>query len=61
MPPSTSKSAANTAPQTLWLYQAQKTIHPRSVSGWFTSWRWVFVWLTQLLFYGLPWLMPCSC
>jgi len=56
MPPSTSKSAANTAPQTLWLYQAQKTIHPRSVSGWFTSWRWVFVWLTQLLFYGLPWL-----
>ena len=24
--------------------------------GWFANWRWVFVWLTQLLFYGLPWL-----
>jgi cytochrome c oxidase accessory protein FixG len=38
------------------LYQAQQKIYPRSVSGLFARWRWVFVWLTQLVFYGLPWL-----
>jgi cytochrome c oxidase accessory protein FixG len=38
------------------LYQKQATIYPRAVTGWFATWRWVFVWLTQLLFYGLPWL-----
>lgn len=42
--------------QTASLYQAQEKIYPRSVSGWFTSWRWAFVWLTQIIFYGLPWL-----
>ena len=38
------------------MYEAQKKIYPRAVSGWFVSWRWVLVWLTQLVFYGLPWL-----
>ena len=38
------------------LYEAQKKIYPRSVSGIFARWRWVFVALTQLVFYGLPWL-----
>lgn len=38
------------------LYEAQQKIYPRSVSGLFSRWRWVFVWLTQLVFYGLPWL-----
>jgi cytochrome c oxidase accessory protein FixG len=38
------------------MYQKQPTIYPRAVKGWFATWRWVFVWLTQLLFYGLPWL-----
>ncbi len=36
------------------LYEAHKKIYPRSVSGLFSRWRWVFVWLTQLVFYGLP-------
>jgi len=31
-------------------------IYPRSVSGLFARWRVVFVFLTQLVFYGLPWL-----
>nr|WP_081760384.1 cytochrome c oxidase accessory protein CcoG [Bordetella petrii] len=31
-------------------------IHPRSVSGVFARWRVVFVFLTQLVFYGMPWL-----
>ena len=38
------------------MYRAEKKIHPRSVKGWFASWRWLLVALTQALFYGLPWL-----
>ncbi len=38
------------------MYEKQATIYPRAVKGWFATWRWAFVWLTQLLFYGLPWL-----
>ena len=38
------------------LYEAQKKIHPRSIGGFFSRWRWALVWLTQLAFYGLPWL-----
>jgi cytochrome c oxidase accessory protein FixG len=38
------------------MYRAERKIHPRSVKGWFASWRWVMVVLTQALFYGLPWL-----
>jgi hypothetical protein len=38
------------------LYQKGPEIYARSVKGWFAGWRWVFVWLTQLFFYGMPWL-----
>jgi cytochrome c oxidase accessory protein FixG len=38
------------------LYEAHQKIYPRSVSGYFSRWRWVMVWLTQIVFYGLPWL-----
>ncbi len=38
------------------LYQKQRKIYARAVSGWFAGWRWVLVWITQLVFYGLPWL-----
>ncbi|MBE0549837.1 MAG: cytochrome c oxidase accessory protein CcoG [Rubrivivax sp.] len=38
------------------MYQAQKKIYARAVSGWFAGWRWAMVWVTQLVFYGLPWL-----
>lgn len=38
------------------LYEVRRKIHPRSVSGIFARWRIVFVLLTQILFYGLPWL-----
>ena len=30
-------------------------VYPRSISGPFTRWRWIFVWLTQIVFYGLCW------
>lgn len=38
------------------MYEKQIKIYPRSVGGWYANWRWVMVWLTQLVFYGLPWL-----
>ncbi|QHE86428.1 cytochrome c oxidase accessory protein CcoG [Hydrogenophaga sp. BPS33] len=38
------------------LYAAREKIQPRSVSGLFSRWRWIMVWLTQIVFYGLPWL-----
>jgi cytochrome c oxidase accessory protein FixG len=38
------------------LYAAQQKIYPRSVFGLFTKWRWLMIWLTQIVFYGLPWL-----
>ena len=31
-------------------------VYPRSVDGPFTRWRWVCVWLTQLVFYGVCWI-----
>lgn len=37
------------------LYEAQKKVYPRSISGVFARWRWGMVFLTQLVFYGLPW------
>ena len=38
------------------LYEKRRKIQPRSVQGWFAKWRWVLVWVTQIVFYGLPWL-----
>jgi cytochrome c oxidase accessory protein FixG len=38
------------------LYAADKKVYPRAVHGWFATWRWSLVWLTQLVFYGGPWL-----
>ena len=37
------------------LYEATKKIYPRSVRGMFARWRWAMVFLTQLVFYGMPW------
>ncbi len=38
------------------LYQKHRKLYPRAVTGWFARWRWILVWATQLLYYGLPWL-----
>jgi cytochrome c oxidase accessory protein FixG len=37
------------------LYEKRRKVQPRSVRGWFARWRWALVWLTQAVFYGLPW------
>ncbi|MFP5399554.1 MAG: cytochrome c oxidase accessory protein CcoG [Gammaproteobacteria bacterium] len=46
----------DSAAELVSLYQKQRKIYARAVSGWFAGWRWALVWLTQLVFYGLPWL-----
>ncbi len=46
--------AADEAEQSL--YEVRRKIYPRAVHGWFAGWRWSMVWLTQIIFYGLPWL-----
>ena len=38
------------------LYQSHKKIYPKAVQGLFSRWRWILVWLTQIVFYGLPWI-----
>ena len=38
------------------LYARQPKIYPRAVGGVFARWRWAMVWLTQVVFYGGPWL-----
>ena len=44
------------APEEVALYEIRKKIYPRAVSGWFAKWRWALIFLTQAVFYGLPWL-----
>ncbi len=50
------EGAAEDDVQMVSLYAATKKIYPRSVQGIFAKWRWVMVALTQLVFYGLPWI-----
>ena len=38
------------------MYVAHEKIYPRTVTGLFARWRWLMVVITQLVFYGLPWL-----
>ena len=38
------------------LYQAKTKVYPRAIDGMFNRWRWVLLFATQLVFYGLPWL-----
>ena len=38
------------------LLEVRRKVYMRSVTGVFARWRWILVWFTQLLFYGLPWL-----
>ena len=66
-PKSTAPSEAATAPPAaaaaaqpeevlISLYQSGKAIYAKAVDGFFSKWRWAAVWITQIVFYGLPWL-----
>lgn len=55
----TAKVTGTTAPikeVVVSLYAASEKIYPRSIFGYFAKWRWVMIWLTQLFFYGVPWI-----
>jgi len=49
-------SAASSSDDLVSLYHEQGKIYSRSVGGLFARLRWVMVWVTQLVFYGIPWL-----
>ncbi len=40
----------------IMMYAAREEIYPREAKGRYATLRWACVWITQLLFYGLPWL-----
>ncbi|MEM4990034.1 cytochrome c oxidase accessory protein CcoG [Collimonas sp. H4R21] len=51
-------STRDSSPKTavVRMYQARQQIYPRDVGGRYATLRWLCVWLTQLVFYGMPWL-----
>ncbi len=49
-------TATDVKEQTILLYAPGKKLYPRATQGTFNSLRWVMVALTQLLYYGLPWI-----
>ena len=56
-PPIVSKVAGGSSPHVeKVIADVRSKIHPRSVSGIFARWRVIMVFVTQLIFYGLPWL-----
>jgi cytochrome c oxidase accessory protein FixG len=52
----TAPSKPAVKPAQVSFYEKHKKIYIREVKGWWDTWRWIFVWLTQILFYGTPWL-----
>ncbi|MBS0355310.1 MAG: 4Fe-4S binding protein, partial [Proteobacteria bacterium] len=59
-PQTAKKTSPSTAPQAAevedTLYAVRQKVYPRAVTGRFATWRWILVWATQILFYGLCWL-----
>ncbi len=47
---------ATVATEEVALYEIRKKIYPRAVTGVFMQWRWAVIVLTQLIYYGVPWL-----
>ena len=42
--------------QVIRMYAAREEIYPREAKGRYATLRWACVWITQIVFYGLPWL-----
>ncbi len=55
-PTGNTKEKPAPAPAVVSFYEKHKKVYIRDVKGWWNTWRWAFVWFTQILFYGLPWL-----
>jgi cytochrome c oxidase accessory protein FixG len=39
------------------LYSSQHKVYPRNTKGYFKSWRWLMIWITQIIFYVTPWML----
>jgi cytochrome c oxidase accessory protein FixG len=48
-------TSAGSGEMVIQLYEVHEKIHPRAVHGWFNWWRITLVVITQVIFYGLPW------
>ncbi len=53
--PAPAETAAETAAET-GLYEIRKKIYPRAVTGRFAKWTTTMIVVTQIIYYGLPWL-----
>jgi cytochrome c oxidase accessory protein FixG len=49
-------NAADSTETEVSLYETRKKVYYRAVQGLYNNWRVALVWLTQVLYYGLPWL-----
>ncbi|MES2319192.1 MAG: cytochrome c oxidase accessory protein CcoG [Pseudomonadota bacterium] len=49
-------SEASPRPRVIKMYEAREEIYPREAKGRYATLRWACVWITQLVFYGMPWL-----
>lgn len=49
-------TASTTVEKQISFYEKHKKIYVREVQGWWSNWRWILVWFTQILFYCSPWL-----
>jgi len=54
--PIVAAAADTSVPGGIFVFEAKNKIYVRAVTGWFAAWRWAMVWLTQAVFYALPWL-----
>jgi cytochrome c oxidase accessory protein FixG len=45
-----------TASPLIQWHPPREKIYKREISGRYTRWRWACIWLTQAVYYGLPWL-----
>ncbi|MDR2188640.1 MAG: cytochrome c oxidase accessory protein CcoG [Azonexus sp.] len=50
------QGTAGTATETrIGFYEKHKKVYIRDVKGWWNTWRWAFVWATQIIYFVLPW------
>jgi cytochrome c oxidase accessory protein FixG len=47
---------SDVTPKVIKMYAAREEIYPREAKGRYASLRWACVWITQIVFYGVPWL-----
>src|SRR3546814_11052006 len=56
-PQAVARAGKGTSPQVeKALADVRNKVYPRSVSGVFARWRIIMVFVTQIIFYGMPWL-----